>query len=100
MTSPLENRYSAYDTFADIHSKSWGPELREWIPHIEEFITKHLPEGVPENPQILDLCCGTGELAQSLQNKGYQVTGLDGSEEMLHYRSCVTLGRGKMEICP
>jgi SAM-dependent methyltransferase len=85
MTSSSETRYSAYDIFADIHSKSWGPELREWIPDIEEFITKHLPEGVAENPKILDLCCGTGELAQSLQNKGYQVTGLDGSEEMLHY---------------
>lgn len=85
MNSSSETRYSAYDTFADIHSKSWGPDLRESIPDIEKFITKHLPEGVPENPKILDLCCGTGELAQSLQNKGYQVTGLDGSEEMLHY---------------
>lgn len=85
MTSPSENRYSAYDAFADIHSKSWGAELRKSIPDIEKFIRQHLPEGVPENPKILDLCCGTGELAQNLQHTGYQVTGLDGSEEMLRY---------------
>jgi ubiquinone/menaquinone biosynthesis C-methylase UbiE len=78
-------RYSEYDAFARIHRESWGPELRQWLPDIEKFIRQHLPENIPTQPKILDLCCGTGELAQGLHQKGYQVTGLDGSEEMLRY---------------
>ena len=35
--------------------------------------------------RLLDLCCGTGQLAQVLTSRGYQVTGLDGSEDMLRY---------------
>ncbi|NJR62585.1 MAG: class I SAM-dependent methyltransferase [Cyanobacteria bacterium CRU_2_1] len=35
--------------------------------------------------QLLDLCCGTGHLVQRLRQKGYAVTGLDGSESMLYY---------------
>jgi SAM-dependent methyltransferase len=85
MSSSSETRYSEYDNFARIHSKDWGPELRQWLPEVEKFLSQHLPEEIPENPKILDLCCGTGELAQCLQQKGYQVTGLDGSEEMLRY---------------
>ena len=85
MSSHPATRYSEYDIFANIHSQSWGPEIRQAIPEIEKFIRQNLSEEVPEKPRILDLCCGTGELAQGLQNKGYQVTGLDGSEEMLRY---------------
>lgn len=85
MSSSSATRYSDYDNFARIHSQSWGPELIEWIPEIEKIIKQHLSEEIPEEAKILDLCCGTGELAQGLQKKGYQVTGLDGSEEMLRY---------------
>lgn len=85
MSSHTATRYSAYDRFARIHSESWGLEIKQWIPEIEKLLKQHLLDGVPENLQILDLCCGTGELAQGLQNRGYQVTGIDGSEEMLRY---------------
>jgi SAM-dependent methyltransferase len=85
MSSSSATRYSEYDQFANIHSKSWEPELIQWLPDIETFLRQHLPEEIPENQKILDLCCGTGELAQYLQQKGYHVTGIDGSEEMLRY---------------
>lgn len=85
MHSSSATRYREYDTFARIHSESWGPELRQWLPDIEKFIRQHLCETLCDRLKILDLCCGTGELAQGLHQKGYQVTGLDGSEEMLHY---------------
>ena len=32
---------------------------------------------------VLDVCCGTGLLAAELTERGYRVTGLDGSEAML-----------------
>ncbi|WNZ26847.1 class I SAM-dependent methyltransferase [Leptolyngbya sp. NK1-12] len=37
------------------------------------------------NARLLDLCCGTGQLVQELMQRGYSVTGLDGSEAMLDY---------------
>lgn len=85
MPSSSATRYREYDIFARIHSDSWGPELRQWLPDIEKFLRQHLPENLSKHPKILDLCCRTEELAQGLHLKGYQVTGLDGSEEMLRY---------------
>lgn len=81
--------YSGYDTFASIYRESshfnGNLNINQTIPEIERFIKQNLPREVPENPKILDLCCGTGELVKALQSRGYQVTGLDGSEEMLRY---------------
>lgn len=85
MSSHTKTRYSQYDRFARIHSETWGLELKQWIPEIAKLLKQHLPAKVPEQPQILDLCCGTGELAAGLQNLGYRVTGIDGSAEMLRY---------------
>ncbi|MFQ6030269.1 MAG: class I SAM-dependent DNA methyltransferase, partial [Dehalococcoidia bacterium] len=39
----------------------------------------------PPKVHILDLCCGTGQLAQALITRGYRVTGLDGSAQMLRF---------------
>ncbi len=85
MSSYTATRYSEYDSFARIHSQSWGLELKQWIPEFEKLLKQYLPDGSSNNPQILDLCCGTGELAQGLHEWGYQVTGIDGSEAMLRY---------------
>ncbi len=74
--------YSAYDPFARIINESWGPKVSESLfPDIEQLLLKHLPQ----QTQILDLCCGAGHLAQKLLQKGYQVTGIDGSEKLLRY---------------
>jgi len=40
---------------------------------------------ITSGAQVLDLCCGTGQLAHWLTDRGYAVTGLDGSEGMLHF---------------
>ncbi|MGL5833102.1 MAG: class I SAM-dependent DNA methyltransferase [Waterburya sp.] len=74
--------YSDYNSFSRIMNESWGPEDSEnLLPNIEALFLKYLPQ----QSCILDLCCGTGNLAQKLQNKGYQVTGLDSSSELLRY---------------
>ena len=36
---------------------------------------------LPPSARTLDLCCDTGQLEQGLARRGYQVTGIDGSEE-------------------
>lgn len=75
-------RYSDYDSFAWVSNKHWGPLLiDQLLPVLERLILRHLPA----KAHILDLCCGTGQLAQVLIARGYRVTGLDGSEEMLHF---------------
>jgi ubiquinone/menaquinone biosynthesis C-methylase UbiE len=48
-------------------------------------LEKLLLQNLPPTAQILDLCCGTGQLVQQLLLQGYQVTGLDSSEGMLDY---------------
>ncbi|AFZ36192.1 Methyltransferase type 11 [Stanieria cyanosphaera PCC 7437] len=74
--------YSAYDSFARVMNEDWGTEDSEAVlPDVEALFLKHLPQ----QSSILDLCCGTGHLARKLQDKGYQVTGIDGSSELLRY---------------
>ncbi|WP_375509338.1 class I SAM-dependent methyltransferase [uncultured Nostoc sp.] len=77
-----ETGYFAYD--ADME-RVFAPNSKEtyenYLVQLEELVLQYLPKG----SHIFDLCCGRGELAQLLQNKGFQVTGLDGSEVMLHY---------------
>ncbi len=74
--------YSDYDTFASVYNKHWGNEfIYIALPALEKLVLPRLPA----KARILDLCCGTGQLAQVLTARGYQVTGLDGSEEMLRY---------------
>lgn len=75
-------RYSAYDSCARIVNEYWGPEgIKFRFPIVDQLLLKHLPE----KAQILDLCCGAGHLAESILKKGYQVTGLDASVDMLSY---------------
>ena len=40
-------------------------------------------DNLPTRSKILDLCCGTGQLAQELTARGYQVVGVDISSEMI-----------------
>jgi len=76
------NRYSDYDRFAWKYNKHWGHSFTQLVlPILEKLVLPHLPA----KASILDLCCGTGQLAQALTERGYQITGLDISEEMLRF---------------
>jgi len=74
--------YSDYDRFAWVYNRHWGNSFTYLaLPVLEKLVLPHLPA----KARILDLCCGTGQLAQILMERGYQVTGLDGSGEMLRF---------------
>lgn len=76
------NRYSKYDTWAWLYNHTMGPQYGlEQLKPVELMLLPHLPK----DSQLLDLCCGTGHLMQPLLQRGYKVTGLDGSEAMLDY---------------
>ena len=76
-----ENRFSDYDAMHGIYFPHSLETFEKYLVKLEELILKYFPKG----SHIFDLCCGRGELTQLLLEKGYQVTGLDGSEVELCY---------------
>ncbi|MDT2599344.1 class I SAM-dependent methyltransferase [Enterococcus hulanensis] len=67
----------AYETFAFVYDEVMDDSLyQQWL----DFSLRHLPKATN---QVLELACGTGALAVEFAKKGFDVTGLDLSEEML-----------------
>ena len=76
------NIYSSYDPFAWMYNKHWG---NSFLPFVLPILDNLVLSKLPQKARILDLCCGTGQMAQELKTLGYRVTGIDGSPEMLSY---------------
>lgn len=71
---------SAYDDFAWIYSKYWGPgAVALEMPLLDRLLLRDLKPGAT----ILDVCCGTGQIAGRLIERGFSVTGVDNSQMML-----------------
>jgi SAM-dependent methyltransferase len=78
----MVTRYTEYDPFAWIYNRHWCKHtLQTFTPVIETLLLPDLLSGA----QILDLCCGTGQITRWLTDHGYHVTGLDGSAAMLEF---------------
>ena len=69
--------------FARIYNLRWGGFANDVAPRIREFYAG-TPIGQTDK-SILDVCCGTGQLALHFLEHGYRVTGLDLSPAMLDY---------------
>lgn len=70
-------KMASYETFAKIYDEVMDDSLYEdWL----AFTQKRLPQSAQ---RILELACGTGVLSLLLAAKGYDVTGLDLSSEMV-----------------
>jgi len=66
----------AYETFAFVYDEVMDSSLyKKWL----DFSCRHLGK----RKQLLELACGTGALAVEFAKAGFDVTGLDLSEEML-----------------
>lgn len=72
-------RYDAYDAIAGVYNRHWGYFADRIYPVLHRLVLRDLPPGCA----VLDLCCGTGQLAAVLSDKGYFVTGVDGSGGMI-----------------
>jgi SAM-dependent methyltransferase len=70
----------AYDAFAWFYDRHWAAVFAEkaiWA--VETLLLPY----IPIRGRVLDVCCGTGQLAAELCARGYRVTGIDLSGEML-----------------
>src|SRR5690242_557622 len=71
---------SPYDLFAWFYDRYWAMPHHQWqAPALEHLLFSKVRSGA----RILDLCCGSGHLAQELLSRGYSAIGLDSSGEML-----------------
>lgn len=73
-TMDLKSTYNkiARDWVRDHHQDSW------WVSGTDTYLSF-----LPPNASLLDIGCGAGEKSKYLLGKGYKVTGIDFSEEML-----------------
>ncbi len=69
-----------YDALAWFYDRYWRTRYHEAA---TIALARLLYDHVPAGSRVLDLCCGTGHLLGELVNRGYRVTGLDRSREML-----------------
>lgn len=84
----------AYKRFAEVYDQlmSHAP-YDEWVRFTEEIIAK-----ADVNVQhIVDLGCGTGQVTIPLAKKGYQMTGVDNSSDMLTLATQRALA-GKIDV--
>jgi SAM-dependent methyltransferase len=70
-------------SFARIYNLRWTSFAQNAALKIRMFY-EATPLG-QQNHRLLDLCCGTGQLALHFLDSGYEVTGIDLSDAMLDY---------------
>jgi SAM-dependent methyltransferase len=78
-----EEIYSEYDDFAWFYNRYWGG-YTSFAPIAGVFDRLVLLRLRPR-ARVLDLCCGTGQFDAMLAERGFKVTGVDGSERQLEY---------------
>lgn len=80
---PMETYYetaNSYSDFADVYDLFMdNVDYPGWCSYIAEQLQTY---GI-ENGLLLDLGCGTGTMTELLADKGYDMIGVDSSEEML-----------------
>jgi SAM-dependent methyltransferase len=77
----MSQAYSA--AFARVYNQLWTGFALNAAPKIQTFYEAIRPSDTKNT--MLDLCCGTGQLARHFLEKGYAVTGIDLSTTMLEF---------------
>ncbi len=74
--------------FARVYNMRWTRFAQQLAPRVQ-FYYENTPLGAQDH-SLLDVCCGTGQMALYFLDQGYRVTGIDLSEPMLSYASANT----------
>ena len=75
-----KNDQGAYQSFARVYDMFMNDvPYEEWADYIQSLLLEY---GV-EDGLVLELGCGTGSLTEILSARGYDMIGVDNSEEML-----------------
>lgn len=77
---PADTTLAPYEALAPVYD-AWTADNE--YPRWAAFIVNRLPATDDRVPRVLDLCCGTGTMSALLRDKGYAVTGVDRSPQML-----------------
>ncbi|MCO6454056.1 MAG: methyltransferase domain-containing protein [Pirellulaceae bacterium] len=76
-TTSQQQSESPYDQFAAAYNRHLGDFARRLAGRLERWLSIEPPL------RVLDVCCGTGQLAHELTRRGFAVTGIDASAGML-----------------
>ena len=74
------NNGSAYSVIAPYYDRFCGADPEKWARYYEKLLLAH---GVKPGALLLDLACGTGAVTTALSRRGFDMTGIDISVEML-----------------
>ena len=92
-------RTSLYNSgFAQLYNARWAGFAGSVAPRIQDFFER---TQICKKPRtVLDICCGTGQLALHFLDQGYTVMGIDISPAMLehaqeNYQSYIDTGQAK-----
>lgn len=87
---------NAYTGFAGVYDR-----FMEDVPYEQwrDIIVKELKNELIQDGLLLDLGCGTGTLTRMLADEGYDMIGVDGSEEMLMEAREKTDGTDILYLC-
>ena len=83
-----DDMINGYDSLAPYYDRLQDAAYyRGAAKYIDGQIKAHLQSGTHpgDAPRVLDVACGTGRLAELLRRRGYSLTGIDSSEQMLGY---------------
>jgi SAM-dependent methyltransferase len=76
----MNEHVSPYDAIAEFYQSAWaGWYLPSVLPALERLFFPALQRGAA----VLDVCCGCGHITAEIAARGFQVTGLDASRELV-----------------
>lgn len=71
---------SSYDEIAGMYHALWA----DWyLPAAMPALERLFFARIPARGRVLDLCCGSGHVTKELVRRGYNVTGVDNSAELI-----------------
>lgn len=89
----------SYDVLAEFYDRlNHSVDYAEWARDISSFLTSR---GISEDARLLDIACGTGKMTLELSERGYNMTGVDLSPEMLSVaqNACAERGFYPLLVC-